>query len=69
MPGDNGCSGQQFCEYLLANIQSDAVMDVCDDNQMYVHLEKDGNMFSVDDFICRACREMSNRWIQTSLFR
>lgn len=49
VPGDNGCSGQQFCEYLLANIQSYAVMDVCDDNQMYVHLEKDGNVFSVDD--------------------
>ena len=41
---------KQFCEYLQNSIPLDAVMCVCGNGQIYMHLEEDGSVFSVDDF-------------------
>lgn len=40
---------KQFCEYLQNNIPEDALLYVCGDNQVYMHMESDGSIFSVDD--------------------
>lgn len=44
-----GITVKQFCDYLQKNIPPDAIMNVCGDNQVYMHLENDGSVFSVDD--------------------
>ena len=44
-----GITVKQFCEYLMANIPPDAMMNVCGNDQIYMHLEKDGSDFSVDN--------------------
>ena len=43
-----GITVKQFCEYLMENIPPDALMNVCGNDQIYMHLEKDGSMFSMD---------------------
>ena len=40
---------RQFCEYLQNNIPGDALLYVCGDNQVYMHMESDGSIFSIDD--------------------
>lgn len=40
---------KQFCEYLQKNIPGEAVLYVCGDNQVYMHMEADGSAFSIDD--------------------
>lgn len=40
---------KQFCEYLQMNVPEDALFFVCGDNQVYMHMETDGSVFSVDD--------------------
>ena len=45
----NGITVKQFCDYLREHIPPDAVMNVCGSDKIYIHLEKDGSMFSVDD--------------------
>ncbi len=44
-----GITVKQFCDYLQKNIPPDAIMNVCGVGQMYMHMESDGSMFSVDD--------------------
>ena len=44
-----GITVKQFCDYLEKNIPPNAIMNVCGDNQIYIHLEKDGSVFSVDN--------------------
>lgn len=39
---------KQFCEYLQNNIPPEAVMYICGDNQVYMHLEEDGSAFTID---------------------
>lgn len=40
---------KQFCDYIRKNIPEDAVLHVCGDNHVYMHMEVDGSVFSVDD--------------------
>ena len=40
---------QQFCDYLMENVPGDALFNVCGDSQVYMHMETDGSVFSVDD--------------------
>lgn len=40
---------KQFCEYLQEHIPEDALLFVCGDNQVYMHMESDGSIFSIDD--------------------
>lgn len=44
-----GITVKQFCNYLQENIPPDALMNVCGDDQIYMHMEKDGSAFFVDD--------------------
>ena len=44
-----GITVKDFCDYLQKNIPPEAVMCVCGVDQIYMHLEKDGSVFSVDD--------------------
>ena len=39
---------QQFCEYLMDNVPLDAVMCVCGDSQIFMHLDEDEGLFSID---------------------
>lgn len=39
---------QQFREYLMDNIPLDAIMCDCGDRQIFMHLEEDGSVFSID---------------------
>ena len=39
----------QFCDYLLENVPPDALFYVCGDEHVYMHLEEDGSVFSVDN--------------------
>ena len=38
----------EFCNYLMANVPTEAILCVCGDSQVYMHLEIDGSTFSVD---------------------
>lgn len=40
---------KQFCDYIRKNVPEDAALHVCGDNHLYMHLEADGSVFSVDD--------------------
>ena len=40
---------KEFCDYLQKNIPGDALLYVCGDNHVYLHLEADGSVFSIDD--------------------
>jgi len=40
---------KQFCDYLRQHVPEDAIFCVCGDSQVYMHLETDGSVFSVDD--------------------
>jgi len=40
---------QQFCDYLTRNVPGDALFCVCGTSQIYMHVETDGGVFSVDD--------------------
>ena len=40
---------KQFCDYLQQRIPEDAIFYVCGDSQVYMHLEEDGSVSSVDD--------------------
>ena len=46
--GGENITVQQFCDYLQNNIPSEAVMCVCGCSDIYIHLEEDGSVFSVD---------------------
>jgi len=39
---------KQFCDYLQQYVPEDAIFCVCGDSQVYMHLETDGRVFSVD---------------------
>ena len=39
----------QFCDYVSKHILPDAVLHVCGEEQLYLHLSTDGNIFSLDD--------------------
>lgn len=38
----------QFCEYVSKHIPPTAILHVCGDEQIYLHLSTDGNVFSLD---------------------
>ena len=38
-----------FCKYLQENIPPQAIMCVCGNSHIYVHMEEDGSAFSIDD--------------------
>lgn len=40
---------KDFCEYLQKNIPEDALLYVCGNNHVYMHMESDKSIFSVDD--------------------
>lgn len=40
---------KQFCDYLQNNVPGNAQLFVCGDNQVYMHMETDGSVFSIDD--------------------
>lgn len=40
---------KEFCEYLQKNIPGDALLYVCGDSHVYMHMESDKSIFSVDD--------------------
>ncbi len=40
---------KDFCEYLQKNIPRDALLYVCGNNHVYMHMESDKSIFSVDD--------------------
>lgn len=39
---------ERFCDYLMANVPAEAILCVCGDSQVYMHMETDGRFFSVD---------------------
>lgn len=41
-------TAEQFCEYLREKVKPDAVMHVCGIDEFYMHVQKDGSVFSVD---------------------
>ena len=44
-----GITVKEFCDYLQKSIPPEAAMCVCGNDQIYMHLEEDGSIFSVDD--------------------
>ena len=44
-----GITVKEFCNYLQKCIPPEAVMCVCGDAQIYMHLEEDESVFSVND--------------------
>lgn len=38
-----------FCKYLQENIPPQAIMCVCGNSRIYMHMEEDGSAFSIDD--------------------
>lgn len=40
---------KEFCDYLQNHVPEDALLFVCGDNQVYMHMESDGSIFSIDD--------------------
>lgn len=63
-----GITVKQFHDYLLANIPSDAVMDVCDDGQVYMLWKKMGAYFLWITVLWRNCRNMKGLWNRKGLF-
>lgn len=39
----------QFCDYIKKNIPSDAVLYICEDNNVSLHFSPQGNILSVDN--------------------
>ena len=46
--GENVTAGE-FCEYVKANIPSNAILHVCGNSQVYLHLSADRKVLSLDD--------------------
>ncbi len=46
--GDNITVGE-ICNYLKENIPTEATFCVCGSNRIYLHMEEDKSVFSVDD--------------------
>mgnify|MGYP003297337155 CR=1 FL=1 len=40
---------KQFCDYLKNNVPGDALLFVCGSEHMYIHMEADGSVVSIDD--------------------
>ena len=55
---------KQFCDYLQNNVPEDALLFVCGDNQIYMHMEEDGSVFSIDDNSLDDLPEYTNAKIQ-----
>lgn len=55
---------KQFCDYLQNNVLGDAMFFVCGDNQVYMHMEADGSVFSIDDNSLSDLPEYENFEIQ-----
>lgn len=39
----------QLCKYLQENIPLNATVNICGDEQVYIHVEEDGSVVSLDD--------------------
>ncbi|MBQ6888550.1 MAG: hypothetical protein IJN54_13670 [Lachnospiraceae bacterium] len=55
---------KQFCDYLQNNVPGDALLFVCGDNHVYMHMESDGSVFSIDDNSLADLPEYENSEIQ-----
>lgn len=55
---------KQFCDYLQKNVPGDALLFVCGDNRVYMHMESDGSVLSVDDNSLADLPEYENAEIQ-----
>lgn len=51
---------KQFIEYLQEHVPEDALFFVCGDSQVYMHMESDGSIFSVDDCSLSDLEEYEN---------
>lgn len=40
---------KQLCDYLLDNVPHDAELNICGDNYVYIHIEQDGSVVSLDN--------------------
>ena len=51
---------ENLCEYLLDNIPLDAKLNIAGDNYVYMHLEKDNFVLSLDDCSLSDLKEYEN---------
>lgn len=51
----------QFCDYVSKHIPPNAILHVCGNEQLYLHLSTDGNIFSLDDSALSDLPEYKNQ--------
>lgn len=55
---------KQFCDYLKNNVPADAILFVCGSEYVYIHVEADGSVVSIDDNSLSDLPEYEERKIQ-----